>query len=98
MMLDLVRELGERFSPEAYLVLTRVQGTLWTAADFVIIYYLIRITNLLRGFLGRRSHIGAPVVLAATAPLALLLPFVSAGWTFFLLELAITIPGLFVFL
>lgn len=92
MMLDLVRAIGNTFSPEAYLLLTRIQGSLWTLADFVIVFYLLRTGNLLRHYLGRRTHRYSYLLLSATVPLALMLPLAPTGAAFFALELLVTIP------
>lgn len=91
-MIDALNSLGESFTPDAYLFLTRIQGSLWTLADFVIILYLIRIANVLRRYLRRRAHIVSYVVLACTAPFALLLPIAPTGLAFFRLELVVTVP------
>ncbi|MDP7638489.1 MAG: hypothetical protein QGG73_02065 [Candidatus Hydrogenedentes bacterium] len=92
MILDFVRRAGESFSPEAYLALTRIEGTLWTLADFVIVYYLLQIANLLRAYIGRRCHRVSYYILAGTVPFALILPVASNGAAFFRLELLVTIP------
>lgn len=91
-MSGMLYSLGEAFTPEAYLILTRIQGSLWTLADFVIVLYLIRIVNVLRRYLGRRPHVISYVVLAGTVPFALLLPIAPTGVAFFRLELVVTIP------
>lgn len=92
MLLEFARDIGEGFSVEDYLRLSRIQGTLWTAADVVIVLYLLRIANLFRAYLGRRVHRVPYVLLAATLPPALYIPFVREPMTFFWLELAVTIP------
>jgi len=92
MIIEAIRSIGSTFSQEQYLFWTHIQGSLWTLADVVIVFYLIRITNLFRSHLGRRKHRGSYFVLAATIPFAVYLPFTSTGSTFFYLELAVTIP------
>ena len=92
MIIDTIRSIGSTFSQEEYLFWTHIQGSLWTLADVVIVFYLIRITNLFRGYLGRRTHRGAYIVLAATIPFAAYLPLTSTGTSFFNLELAVTVP------
>jgi prepilin signal peptidase PulO-like enzyme (type II secretory pathway) len=91
-IIEALRWIGERFTVQDYLFWTRLQGTAWTAADFVIVYYALRIANLCRSLLGRRPHRFPYVILAATVPPALLIPFVSGGWTFFHIELLVTVP------
>jgi hypothetical protein len=92
MMPDWLWQIGERFSPERYLTLTRVQGCLWTAADYAIVVYLIRIGNLVRRHLGLRTHRVSWVILAATVPFALALLIAPTGQTFFRLDLVVTVP------
>ena len=91
-MLEIVRSIGSTFSHEQYLYWSRVEGTLWTCADLVLIVYLIRTTNLFRRHLGLRLHRASYVVLGATLPFAALVPFVENARTFFYLELAVTVP------
>lgn len=95
---EFVEYLGNRFTHEQYLFWSRVQGTLWTAADIVIAFYLIRIGNLARGVVGRRLHRLSYVVLLATLPAAAYIPFVESGQMFFRIELAVTIPHFWVIL
>lgn len=92
MILELVRSIGSHFTHEQYMFWTRVQGTLWTVADVVLIFYLIRITNLFRRHLKLRQHLGSYAVLGATLPFAALVPVVEDARTFFYLELAVTVP------
>ena len=92
MIIEAIRSIGSTFSQEQYLFWTHIQGSLWTLADVVIVFYLIRIANLFRGHLGRRKHRGAYIVLAATIPFAVYLPLTSTGSSFFYLELAVTVP------
>ncbi len=91
-MLELVRAIGSEFTHEQYMFWSRVQGTLWTAADVALIFYLIRIMNLFRRHLGLRRHLWSYAVLGATLPFAALVPVVENARTFFYLELAVTIP------
>lgn len=92
MILELVRAIGSHFSHEQYMFWSRIQGTLWTAADLVLIVYLIRITNLFRRHLELRQHRWSYAILGATLPFAALVPVVQDARTFFYLELAVTIP------
>jgi hypothetical protein len=98
MILDAIRSIGSTFSSEEYLFWTHVQGSMWTLADIVIVFYLIRIANLFRAYLDRRIHRGAYVVLAATIPFALFLPLTKTGTDFFYLELAVTVPHFLILL
>lgn len=92
MILEFVQTIGSHFTHEQYLFWSRVQGTLWTAADIAIVFYLIRITNLFRGFLRIRPHRLSYAILALTLPFAVLIPLVDDARSFFYLELAVTIP------
>lgn len=92
MMLEIVRAIGEHFSPETYLVLTRIEGTIWTLADMVIVLFLFLNANLLRRHLGCRRHRFSFLLLGATVPFAMLLPFAQTGMAFFRLEVIVTMP------
>lgn len=91
-MLELVRSIGETFTHEQYLFWSRVEGTLWTAADVVIVIYLLRITNLLRGRLDLRLHRFSYVVLGLTLPFCAAIPMITDARWFFYIELIVTIP------
>ncbi len=92
MIVEWIRHAGSWFSVEQYLFWSRVEGTLWTAADFFIVFYLLQIVNLLRQQLGRRRHIFPYVALALTLPFAALIPVAPTGRAFWRLELVVTIP------
>ena len=92
-MLDaLIVWLGSRFSPEDYLAWTRVQSVAWSAADVVIVFYLLRIANLARRRCGAVPHRVPYAVLAATLPLLPCLAVASTPRLIFALELLITLP------
>ena len=91
-MLELLRELGDWFRGEPYIVSTRVVSSLWTLADIVIVLYLIRIGNLFRKHMGVRPHRIAYVILAATVPFSAMLPFVRTGIAFVRIEFIVTLP------
>jgi hypothetical protein len=84
--------LGERFSPEQYLFWTRIQCLMWTSADVVIVYYLLRIANLGRRLIGVRAHRYSYVILVLTLPGMPFIALAQNGSQIFLLELAITVP------
>jgi hypothetical protein len=71
---------------------SRIEGTAWTLADVVIVFYLIRIANVCRAYLGLPRRIVPLVILAATLPPAAFIPFVPTARAFFLLELGVTVP------
>lgn len=91
-MLDWIQHLGAHFSAAQYLFWSRIEGTLWTLADVVIVFYLIRIVNLCRTFLSIPPRRLPYWFLAATLPAAAFIPVVQTGRAFFLLEVAVTVP------
>lgn len=91
-MIAWLAQLAESFTPEQYLYWSRIQGSLWTTADIVICWYLLRLGNLARTLCGVRRHVGGFVVLFATLPFALLIPFSPNATAFYRLELLVTIP------
>lgn len=84
--------MGTHFSPESYLFWTRIQCLLWTAADVVIVYNLIRIANTGRKLTGDRPHRVSYVVLGLTLLPTPLIAVAKTGGTVFLIELLITAP------
>lgn len=89
---EFVEYFGSRFTHEQYLFWSRIEGTLWTAADIAIAFSLIRIGNLARRYLGLRRHRFSYVLLAATVPVAVFVPFIESGSMFLQLELALQMP------
>jgi len=85
-------EAAEAFTPESYLYWSRIQGSMWTAADFVICWYLLRLGNLARTICGKRLHRISFGILALTVPFALLIPVAPNATAFYRLELLVTIP------
>ncbi|MBI4558318.1 MAG: hypothetical protein HY706_12120 [Candidatus Hydrogenedentes bacterium] len=88
MFLDFVRD----FTPHRYMTLTRLEGMGWTLADVVIVFLLIRIANLCRGYQGRRVHIFSYAVLASTLPFLPIIATAEDGMVFFCAELVVTVP------
>lgn len=91
-MTDLIRDIGQHFSVEDYLVWTRLQGSMWTLADVVIVLYLIRVANLFRIYEGLRRHRLSYIVWGLTLPFSTLLPFAQSGAAIFRIELLVTVP------
>ena len=91
-MQALIEWMGTHFSPEQYAFWAPTQCMAWTLADFVIVYYLLRIANLARDVMGVRPHRVSYAVLACTVPPALFIPFATTGGGLFALELAVTVP------
>jgi len=49
--------IGQGFSPAIYLMATKIQGILWSAADVTLIYYLLKIADQARaGQDGRKAR------------------------------------------
>ena len=95
---EFVESIGTRFSHEQYLYWTRIEGTLWTLADLLIAWTMIRTGNLVRGYVGARPHRISYLILLATLPGAAYIPVVDSGRLFFQLELAVTIPHFLIIL
>ncbi len=92
MLPDWIQQISDFFPHDVYLQWSRVQGTLWTMAGYVIIFYLLRLTNLCRSMTGRSIHRIPYVALAATIPPALILPIAPTSMALFRIELAVTVP------
>ena len=92
MMPDWLHILGQWFTPDRYLFWTHLQGAAWTCADIVIVYYLIRISNVCRLVVVRSPHCWPYALLASTLPFSVLLPFARSGYAFFYLSLCTTLP------
>ena len=91
-MLNLLNVMGNAFTAEQYLFWTRLECSVWTLADVVIVFCLIRLANASRRVLNRPAHVFSYVALAATLPLAAFIPFAPTGGIILLIELAVTIP------
>lgn len=97
-MLEWVNAIGGRFSPEQYLFWTRLQASLWTVADIVLVFYLLRTANLARTLVDRRRHWVPYIMLAMTLPFASVLPFAPTGRVIFRVELLVTVPHFLIIL
>lgn len=84
--------MGHAFTASDYVFWTRIECSVWTLADLLIVFYLIRMANLARQQLRIRLHSISFGVLLATVPPSLAIPFMTAGSWIFLLELAVTVP------
>jgi len=93
-----IHAMGSLFSPEAYVLWTRIECTAWTAADLVIVFVLIRLGDLARAALGKQAHRVSYVVLLLTVPPAVVIPFCGTGLGIFALELCVTIPHFLIIL
>jgi len=94
----LINSLGTNFNAADYLYWSRIEGSLWTAADIILCLYVIRLANLLRAPLALRHHVIPYIVLALTVVPALFIPIVPHGAAFFRLEVIVTIPHFLILL
>jgi hypothetical protein len=79
-------------APENYVWLSRVQGSLWTLADIIICWYLLKTANHLRNWCQLPPHRLGYVALLATLPFAILIPIAPNAQAFYRLELVVTVP------
>ena len=98
MIPEWIQQISDFFPGEVYLQWSRLQGSLWTLAGYVIIFYLLRLTNLCRSMTGRSIHRIPYVALAATIPFALILPIAPTSMALFRIELAVTVPHFLIIL
>lgn len=92
MTYDWIPRFAATFGHDSYLFWSRIEGTAWTLADLVIVFYLLRTANICRRFVGARPHRLSYVCLALTVPFAALIPFSPNATAFFRLELVVTVP------
>lgn len=77
--------IGRGFSPECYLVTTKVQGILWSTADIALIYFLLKITDLARAGQSARA-VWRYRLLCLSATLVPFLVLATTSRRFFILE------------
>lgn len=81
--------VGRNFSPEAYLLVTKIQGLLWSGADVILIFCILKITDVVLAHNQQRPvRVRYWLLLLSVLPIPLLL-FVSRGSHFFLIECVI---------
>ena len=90
--IEILRFLGAHYSPEQYLFMTKIQCLLWTAADLVVVFYLLQIANLARTQLHLPKHLYPYIALGVTVFFVPLVPIAQSGAMIFRLELLITVP------
>jgi hypothetical protein len=78
--------MGTHFTVEAYLVSTKVQGIVWSAADILLVFAFLRIAGLLRRQEGAPPIRWRFLLLAGAALLTPLLVFARTSRQIFLLE------------
>jgi len=92
---DWILWMSAHFSPEQYLFWTRWQCLAWTLADLLMVYLLIRLSNLARSAVQHPPHRIAYALLGMTALLTPLVLFAPNGGMLFVIELGITVPHFF---
>jgi len=78
--------IGSNFTPEAYLFYTKGQGLLWSGADILLVFMLLRISDLVRERQGRGKIRFRYFFLGASVVLTPLLLFTRSKREFFVLE------------
>ena len=78
--------IADHFTPGAYLVSTKVQGLIWSAADLLLVFAFLRIADVLRAVEGTPSIRWRYLFLAVTALLTPLLVFARSSRGILLLE------------
>ncbi|MCF8061585.1 MAG: hypothetical protein K9M82_03630 [Deltaproteobacteria bacterium] len=78
--------IAAHFTPDAYLVSTKVQGLVWSGADLLLVFAFLRIADVLRAGQGAPPIRWRYVFLAATALLTPLLVFARSSRGILLLE------------
>jgi len=83
---DALYWISTHFTADTYLVSTKVQGLLWSAADIVLVLVLLRIADLLRRRASTPPIRWRYVLLGLTALLTPLLAWASSPARFLMLE------------
>lgn len=78
--------IASHFTPEVYLVSTKVQGLFWSVADLLLVFVFLRIADVLRAVEGNPSLRWRYAFLAVTGLLTPLLLFAQSSRGILLLE------------
>jgi len=81
--------VGNHFSHEVYYTTTKVQGIFWSLADIAIVWYMLRIADLIRNRTGRPKITWRYYLLLLSAILTPLLLAIKNANHFFILEAVI---------
>jgi hypothetical protein len=81
--------IGDSFCRDTYFLVTKIQGILWSIANTVLVFYFLRITDLIRTHNHMKQIRYRYYFLLVTAILPLFLLFAENGTIFFALEAAI---------
>ncbi|ABW68334.1 hypothetical protein [Desulfosudis oleivorans] len=78
--------IGNGFSPEVHLIVTKIQGLLWSTADIVLIWFLLKIVGLARADQARAGAVWRYRLLVLSAVLVPFLIVMPTSRAFFVLE------------
>jgi len=78
--------IGNNFTTEVYMVSTRMQGILWSMADIVLVFILLKMAGLSRIKAGEKKIFIRYYLLWSSAILTPLLGFARTPREFFILE------------
>ena len=81
--------IGAHFTAEAYLLSSKLQGILWSAADIVLVLVLLKIADFVRARSGETKIVIRYLLLWLSALMTPLMFFVNSPQQFFLLEAAV---------
>jgi hypothetical protein len=81
--------IGSGFSRDTYFLFTKIQGILWSIANTVLVFYFLKITELIRMHNHMKQIRYRYYFLLVSAILSLFLLFAKNGTVFFALEAAI---------
>lgn len=82
----LLRWIGANFDPGLYLMTSKIQGVIWSAADIVLVLAVLKIASLARTKCGLRGLPSLHLLLWFSALLTPLLVFAKSARQFFFLE------------
>ncbi|MDY7034474.1 MAG: hypothetical protein SVY10_21560 [Thermodesulfobacteriota bacterium] len=83
---DIFLWLRTVFTIDVYMISTKIQGILWSIADVILVFFLLKISDIIRTRTGKRRIISRYVLLYLTAFATPLLVFTKTPHQFFLLE------------
>ena len=78
--------IGSNFKMEIYLVVTKIQGILWSIADIVLIFFFLKITDFIRSKTQKEGQVWGYMLLWLSALLTPFLLITKTSRQFFLLE------------
>jgi hypothetical protein len=85
---ELLLTAGQYFT-DNYLVTTKIQGILWSAADIILIYFFLKIINFIQSKMYGKKNTSGYIFLLISAFFTFLLPFTKTSQEFFIMEVII---------